>query len=74
MIFRNFTEQHLGKIKAVYPESYELSRQRMKLPMFRNETYELVIYIPEGNRDSVKRQNTFYNLLLEKSKLYHEVN
>lgn len=40
---RNFTEAHLGKIKAVYPEAYEFSRERVKVPFSNEVTYELMI-------------------------------
>ncbi|KAK7590156.1 hypothetical protein V9T40_001769 [Parthenolecanium corni] len=68
---RRFTEEHLGQIKAIYPEAFKLSRQLVKVPMSREKSYELIIEIPNHTKSS-EREKIFHDSLIERTKLHHQ--
>ena len=72
LAFRRFTEEHLAKIKAVYPDAFNLSRQLVKLPMNREKSYELIIDFPDHASNS-EREKAFHDCLIERTKIHHQV-
>ncbi|XP_065212952.1 DNA replication factor Cdt1 [Planococcus citri] len=83
MLSRNFEESRLGQIKAVYPESYEFSRERVKVACSTEERYQLVInrlsHTVKKDDDSEpieltnsERLKIFHERLLIKTKTYHQ--
>ncbi|KAH3774263.1 DNA replication factor Cdt1-like [Dreissena polymorpha] len=83
---RNFEEHHLGQIKTVFPEAYEL-RQEKGLPNaqgFRNPGYQLTVEArPHPNEetgargtfkasDLLTRRNHFNNSLINVVKKHHK--
>ena len=73
-MFRKFTEQHLGMIKAVYPDSYDLKYEILKQPLSRDETLELIVDRTKSTCTNIsERKKIFDKLLLDKAKLHHQV-
>lgn len=73
-MFRNFTEQHMGMIKTIYPDAYKLKYEFVKLPFSCDETLELVIEKSASYcADFSERKKVFERLLLEHTKFYHQV-
>lgn len=78
MLKRNLYEKHLAQIKFLYPESFEFKQEKLRAYGTGNkqENWELVIE-PKIDSETItselllQRRRQFYNLLIEKLKVYH---